>query len=121
MKWKNIALFTRFNLFIGGSCTTQSGCISEPQYYSGTLISNRYIVTAAEIFDDDRPNYKKEKKLKYRWNVATDVEDVGDISRLDKSDRDKFNKKIIEIYIHPLNPLHCEFTNCPLQPGHPQR
>ena len=37
-----------------GSCTTLYGCISEPQYYSGTLISNRYIVTAAEIFDDDK-------------------------------------------------------------------
>ena len=67
-------------------------------YYTGSLISNRYVVTAAENFDDEYTEVDFFKKSPRYWKALPGVFDVDNIASYQTSQW----KDISKIDIHPL-------------------
>ena len=67
-------------------------------YYTGTLISNRYVVTAAENFDAEETAFESEWQNERYWAALPGVFRIDDIANYQSSDWIDINR----IEIHPL-------------------
>ena len=74
------------------------------KYYTGTLISNRFVVTAAENFDSEDPLHDVTKKLYRNWKAYPGVFGIVDVETTEA----RFNHEISRIDIHPLYGTNAE-------------